>query len=109
MKKVKRMEAFTTTKQAYVLADVLEKRDEQSESAIDYPNGDLASLDCDPLLKLSVLTEALGEVAAETLDSENVGPGDVHAVARNERVRSKLIELAALTVAWAESVTDSGT
>jgi NTP pyrophosphatase (non-canonical NTP hydrolase) len=60
----------------------------------DWGIGDCSSLQVDPMVKLAVLLEEVGEVARGLLEKDP------------DQVRTELIEVAAVAVAWSESLTD---
>lgn len=81
---------------AKALVDVSAERDRQE---VLWPGSSCASLDMSPGQKLAILTEEVGEVAKEMNDACNEGRAiDAQAM------RTELIQVAAVTVAWAESL-----
>src|SRR5688572_1972987 len=62
--------------------------------------GDCCSLSVDPLVKMAVLSEEVGEVGRALLDSGTTAYCD-------EAVRAELVQVAAVAVAWLESLTDA--
>jgi NTP pyrophosphatase (non-canonical NTP hydrolase) len=59
--------------------------------------GDCSSLRVAPMVKMAVLTEEVGEVARAMLDTEETV----------EALRAELVQVAAVAVAWLESLTDA--
>lgn len=61
----------------------------------DWGYGDCSSDDVDPMVKVAVLTEECGEVSRAALDR------------KPESLRAELIQVAAVAVAWLESLDPS--
>lgn len=58
----------------------------------DWGQGDCSSLDVEPITKVAVLTEELGEVARAVLENDP------------ESLRGELVQLGACVVAWLEAL-----
>lgn len=75
-----------------VFAAIVVERWRQQEK-----HGDAVAGNIDPLLKLAILTEEVGEVAKALLDGEPL-----------ENLRAELVQVAAVAVAWLESLPNPG-
>lgn len=77
---------------ALITAERTRQRDKWNKPH-DWGTGDCSSPDVASIVKVAVLTEECGEVARAVLDKDNAG------------LRAELVQVAAVAVAWLESLT----
>ncbi len=86
---------MTSTYRANIYKAIDAERERQSEmwsKPHAWGQGDASSSDVEPMTKVAVLTEELGEVARAALDLDN------------NQLQVELVQLAAVAIAWLEGM-----